>query len=114
MTRPSDTRICVYHAPDPIEGNLIRGLLESSGIDVELRGEALAGAYPGIPKISETRVFVAPERREEAKRIIVRYETRNAQSRHWTCAQCGEANTAAFETCWQCQSASPNEPRVRN
>jgi hypothetical protein len=113
MTLSGDSRICIYLAPDPIEGNLIRGLLESSGIEVELRGEALSGAYPGIPKISETRVFVAPRFRDKAKDIIRVYETRNAQGRHWTCSKCGESNTAAFETCWQCQGASPDEPRVR-
>ncbi|MFK8014523.1 MAG: DUF2007 domain-containing protein [Gammaproteobacteria bacterium] len=114
MTLQSDARICVYNAPNPVEGNLIRGLLESSGIEVELRGEALSGAYPGIFKVGDTRVFVAPRCRDEAKRIIKHYETRNAEAKHWTCGQCGEANTAAFETCWQCQSASPLEPRVRS
>ena len=114
MALQSDSRICVYNAHDPVEGNLIRGLLESAGIKVELTGEALAGAYPGIPKVSETRVFVAPSSRDEAKRIIETYEARNAAGKHWTCAQCGEANTAAFETCWQCQTASPLVPRVRS
>lgn len=114
MSPTGASRICVYLAPNAIEGNLIRGLLESSGIEVELRGEALGGAYPGIPKVSETRVFVAPRFLDRAKDIIRMYETRNAESRHWTCTQCGESNTAAFETCWQCQGASPDEPRVRS
>ncbi|MFK7885766.1 MAG: DUF2007 domain-containing protein [Gammaproteobacteria bacterium] len=114
MALNRDSRICVYNARDPIEGNLIRGLLESSGIDVELRGEALSGAYPGIPKVSETRLFVVPQLRDEAKAIITEYESRNAQGRHWTCTTCGESNTAAFETCWQCQNAAPEESGRRN
>lgn len=113
MALSGDSRICVYNARDPIEGNLIRGLLESAGIDVELRGEALAGAYPGIPKVSETRLFVTPRVRDEAQSIIDQYESRNAQGRHWTCTTCGESNTAAFETCWQCQTAAPDETGVR-
>lgn len=114
MALSGDSRICVYNARDPIEGNLIRGLLESAGIEVELRGEALSGAYPGIPKVSETRLFVVPGVRDEAHAIIEQYESRNAQTRHWTCASCGESNTAAFETCWQCQTAAPDLNGVRN
>ena len=112
MTSSPDTRICVYQAPDPIEGNLIRGLLESAGIDVELRGELLSGAYPGVPRVSETRLFVRPHQRDAARRVVKDYEKRHAQQRHWTCERCGEANTAAFETCWQCQSAGPDQSTV--
>lgn len=114
MSFNGDARVCVYRAPNPVEGNLIRGLLESSGIDVELRGEALAGAYPGVPLVADTRVFVRPGNQAEAKRVIAEYESRSARTQHWTCSHCGEANTAAFETCWQCQHASPDEPRVRD
>lgn len=112
MAHPDEPRVCVYSAPDPIEGNLIRGLLESSGIDVELRGEALAGAYPGIPRVSETRIFVPPRQRDAARAVMREYESRRAEQRHWTCDRCGEANTAAFETCWQCQSAGPDTHRA--
>lgn len=109
MAKDGDARICVYQAPDPIEGNLIRGLLESSGIDVELRGEHLAGAYPGVPRVSETRLFVRPHQQAQARQVVRDYERRHREQRHWTCARCGEANTAAFETCWQCQSAAPGQ-----
>ncbi|MEM6638458.1 MAG: DUF2007 domain-containing protein [Pseudomonadota bacterium] len=109
-----DTRICVHRAANLIEGNLIRGLLESSGIEVELRGGALSAAYPGVAEISDTRVFVTPVNEIRAKKIIEEYESRTAQGKRWTCSHCGEANTAAFETCWQCQQASPDTPRVRD
>ena len=114
MSNLHEARICVYRAPNPIEGNLIRGLLESSGIDAELRGEQMSSVYPGLSDIADTRVFVAPRFEARARRIIDDYEARTAKGRHWTCAHCGESNTAAFETCWQCQHASPDEPRVRN
>lgn len=116
MSQYSDSRICVYRAPNQIEGNLLRGLLESSGIDVELRDEALSSAYPGLygGGIFGTRLFVTPHNQVRAKAIIGEYQSRSAEGQHWTCSHCGEANTAAFETCWQCQHASPDEPRVRN
>lgn len=99
-------KICVYMAANAIEGNLIRGLLESEGIEVELYGDQMT-AYPGIPRVSETRVFVRPAQRAAAQAAIRQYEQRGAEQRHWRCRQCGESNTAAFETCWQCQGPSP-------
>lgn len=101
------TRICIYMAANAIEGNLIRGLLESDGIDVELRGENLV-AYPGVPRVSETRVYVLASQQVAARSVISRYEQRNAEQKRWRCPGCGESNTAAFETCWQCRGPMPD------
>lgn len=100
-------KTCVYQAANAVEGNLIRGLLESEGISVELRGEALGGAYPGVPRVSETRVYVATRHQEAARTIIERYEQDAAARGVWHCGSCGEHNSAAFEICWQCGSADP-------
>ena len=97
-------------AANAIEGNLIRGLLQSEGIEVELHGDQLT-AYPGVPRISETRIFVRPEQRAAAQAAIRLYERRGAEQRQWRCDSCGESNTAAFETCWQCQRPSPEPLR---
>lgn len=99
-------KVCVYMAANAIEGNLIRGLLESDGIAVELRGEHLV-AYPGVPRVSETRVYVASHQQQAARVLIEAYERRNAEQRQWRCEGCGESNTAAFEICWQCRSPRP-------
>ena len=104
----SSTKICIYMAANAIEGNLIRGLLESENIAVELRGENLV-AYPGVPRASETRVYVSAHEQAAARAIIRRYEQRNAEQRRWRCDNCGETNTAAFETCWQCRGPMPEE-----
>ena len=100
------TKVCVYMAANAIEGNLIRGLLESEGIGVELRGEHLV-AYPGVPRASETRVYVQAAQQAAARAVIRDYEQRNAEQRQWRCGQCGETNTAAFEICWQCRGPRP-------
>ncbi len=95
-------------AANAIEGNLIRGLLQSEDIDVELRGENLV-AYPGVPRASETRVYVPAAQQAAARSVIRRYEARNSEQRQWRCPGCGETNTAAFETCWQCRGPMPDD-----
>ncbi len=99
-------KVCVYMAANAIEGNLIRGLLESEGIGVELRGEHLV-AYPGVPRASETRVYVQAAQQAAARALIRDYERRSAEQRQWRCEECGETNAAAFEICWQCRGPRP-------
>ena len=102
------TKVCIYTAANAIEGNLVRGLLQSDGIDVELRGEHLV-AYPGVPKISETRVYVPVHQQASARAIIRQYESRNAEQKQWRCEACNETNTAAFEICWNCGAPMPDK-----
>ncbi len=100
--------VCVHRLQDPIEANLIRGLLVNEGIPVELTGEGLVGAYSGVPKLCEVRIMVPPTYRSVAETILRRYENdrrRPPGGRDWTCRQCGEANDPSFEICWRCEEA---------
>lgn len=99
--------VCVHRAPDPIEANLLRGMLEHSGIPVTLAGENLVGAYAGVPKLCEVRIMVPERYRSAAERLLREYEQRPSpaeESRVWQCRQCGETNEEQFEVCWQCES----------
>ena len=100
--------VCVHRLQDPIEANLIRGLLVNEGIPVELTGEGLVGAYSGVPKLCEVRIMVPPRYQEVAEAILRRYENdrrRPSGGRDWTCRHCGEANDPSFEICWRCEEA---------
>ncbi len=44
----------VFVARDPVEAHLVKGLLESSGIRAEVRGEALWGTRGETPLASDT------------------------------------------------------------
>ena len=44
----------VFIAHDPIEAHLVRGLLESEGIEAEVQGELLFGLRPEIGISSDT------------------------------------------------------------
>ena len=97
--------ICVHRLQDPIEANLVRGLLVNEGIPVELTGEGLVGAYSGVPKLCEVRVMVPPRFRGSAEKILDRYESekgRTSTSPDWACPACGENNDPSFEICWRC------------
>lgn len=107
MSEPSRL-VCVYRLQDPIEANLIRGLLLNAGIPAQLTGEGLVGAYSGVPKVCEVRVLVPVARQAEAERMLQGYEAdRNRPSADpdWCCAQCGERNGPRFEVCWNCERA---------
>lgn len=99
--------ICVHRLHDPIEANLIRGLLVSEGIPTELTGEGLVGAYSGVPKLCEVRVLVPESRRAAAESVLRRYDEgrRQVPDRDWVCPDCGESNDPSFEICWQCERA---------
>lgn len=97
--------VCVHRMTNPIEANLLKGLLEQQGIRVEITGESLVGAYAGVPRVCDVRLMVPPGQRHQALAVISRYETAKGEpddGRQWTCAGCGEQNASNFEICWQC------------
>lgn len=105
MTRQSSL-VCVHRAPDLIEGNLLRGMLEHGGIPVTLTGENLVGAYSGVPKLSEVRIMVPEGFRHAAEAILREYQDRASSPDalgDWRCPACGETNEGQFEVCWQCE-----------
>ena len=71
-----DRLVCVHKLNDPIEANLVRGLLLNEGIPVEITGEGLVGAYSGVPKLCEVRLLVPPGYKIAAERFLRRYQDR--------------------------------------
>lgn len=96
--------VCVHRVPDPIEANILRGLLEQEGVAVTLHGEALTGGYSGVPKVADVRVMVPERSRAAAEAVIRKYQDRSTDSESppWQCAHCGEENGGGFEICWCC------------
>ena len=97
--------VCVHRMTNPIEANLIKGLLEQQGIQVEISGEGLVGAYAGVPRVCDVRLLVPPGQRQQALSVIEGYEAAKGEpddGRHWVCAGCGEQNASNFEICWNC------------
>ncbi len=109
--------ICVYRASHGVEGNLVKGLLESYGLPARLDGEGLAGAYSGVPLASEVRIMVAEEHEKAARKVISDYENGadtagGVGAMSWACPGCGESNGASFDHCWQCETDRPSTRNV--
>lgn len=88
-------------------GNLLqahtwKGLLETSGIEVELRGEALLGGIGELPvDLQNVELWVYESKYEQAKQML---ESLNVESPQWQCVKCHEMNESSFELCWQCSA----------
>ena len=106
--------VCVHRVPNPIEANILRGLLEQAGLPVTLHGEALSGAYSGVPRVADVRVMVPESQRARAESIIAAYQDRSAadDGQPWRCARCGEENDFGFEICWRCGAADEARGRT--
>ncbi|MFQ6370404.1 putative signal transducing protein [Shewanella sp. YIC-542] len=86
-------------------GNLLqahtwKGMLETCGITVELRGEALMGGVGELPVDMQTvELWVAESQLEQAQTQLALLDAEQPQ---WQCLQCHECNEASFELCWNC------------
>ena len=96
---------CIHRVPNPIEANLLKGLLEHAGIPVEMTGECLVGAYSGLPRVGDVRILVPPKYRLAAEAILRDYESDrdNKAEDSWFCTDCGELNEPQFGVCWRCE-----------
>jgi hypothetical protein len=111
MTGATDTAlfqgrdlVCIQRGTDPIEANLLKGLLGSEGIPAAVTGADLVGGYSGVPKVCDVRLLVPVRYRVRAEAVLARYESERGTGAgtEWPCAACGESNAANFETCWSC------------
>ena len=114
MSRAADTPlfsgrdlVCIYRGTDPIEANLLKGLLESEGIPAVVHGGDLVGGYSGVPKVCDVRLLVPERYRERSAGVLERYARERPGEAEWRCRDCGELNAATFESCWNCGADQP-------
>ena len=123
-----------YIARDPMDAHLVRGMLESNGIDAMVQGEALWSARGELPLTPESApsVWVSGDDHERARALISDYQREIDPDRcancgyelgqspqsicpqcgqaysapePWICPQCGEAIEGQFAECWRCAGA---------
>ncbi|MGX5913906.1 DUF2007 domain-containing protein [Aliidiomarina sp. Khilg15.8] len=91
-----------YSAANPMEAELLVGLLRQRGIDAGLRSQGLMGGIGELPMDAlHTPVWVMPSQLAAARSVLEDYEAQGEQA-PWTCSECSEINEASFEFCWQC------------
>ena len=94
--------IQVYSAADSLEAHSLKGLLETSGIEVRLKGESLYSGMGELPaSVLEVTLWVEDIQQGKATQLLDEYENNNTHL--WYCSGCGELNESNFEICWQCQ-----------
>ncbi|WP_107852152.1 putative signal transducing protein [Oceanimonas marisflavi] len=93
--------IPVFEAANSLEAHTLKGALESRGMAVQLRGEALSGALGELPMdVAQVTLLVQKRDWQRARAFLQEYQQK--EKRTWHCAQCGEENDASFEICWRC------------
>jgi hypothetical protein len=99
----------IYTATGPGDAHILRGLLESEGITVVIRGDDFVPFQGGSMFHMESRPSVwALEDETYARAVEVADEFARRQSEPpataetWRCGGCGEAIEAQFTDCWNC------------
>lgn len=102
--------IAVFEAANSLEAHTLKGALESRGMAVQLKGEALSGALGELPMdVARVTLLVQANDWQQAREFIQDYQQQGGRS--WRCRQCGEENDASFEICWQCGSGPEGPER---
>lgn len=91
-----------YSAANPMEAELLVGMLAQHGIAAGLRSQGLMGGIGELPLDAlHTPVWVDPADLERARDLLQAYEAKH-DAQEWHCPACGEINEGNFELCWQC------------
>ncbi|MDP1675159.1 MAG: DUF2007 domain-containing protein [Burkholderiales bacterium] len=101
----------VHNARHGAEAHLIRGYLESHGIQAVVRGDLLAGGWGELP-VDLCAVWVSNDAQfEEAERLmrdfLIGAPARIHGAEGWHCPGCGESIEGQFTACWQCGRERP-------
>ena len=106
----------VFVGQTPFHAHFVRGLLETAGIDAEVRNELLYGARGELPVTEDMLPSVWVDEGADlpaAIELVRRYESgegpRVAPGSSWTCPSCGECLEGQFTSCWQCGESKPQE-----
>ena len=95
-----------FQAGSLAEAYLVRDLLESHGVVVELRGEDTANLAFQLPLSSIwPSLWVPEESLEGALSVMAQYEKGVKEievAPSWRCRGCGEESEALFSACWSC------------
>lgn len=97
--------ITIYRAENTVEANIIKGLIQTAGIECHIKGEMLQGALGEIPfEQTEVSVQVYAIKERHARQILVNYQQVNKSAPDWVCPNCNEPNGSAFDFCWSCET----------
>lgn len=96
----------VHTAKHAAEAHLVKGFLESQGIEAEVRGEYLTSGWGELP-VDLCSVWIADSAQfERANELLIAFLkgsfARQFSGEHWICPHCGEHLEGQFTACWNC------------
>lgn len=99
----------LYEARDEMEAAYLHDLLISAGIDCQLQGGSLAGAWGdgGLTEHMQPSLWVEAEDFDQAMGIIDAQTHRSSQLSDWHCPECGQKIEGQFTDCWHCGRSRP-------
>lgn len=102
----------LHTAKHAMEANLVKGFLESQGIEAVVRGEYLTGGWGELP-VDLCSVWITDDAQfERANQLLTEFLggalARKFGGEHWKCAKCGEELEGQFTACWNCGTVRPS------
>ena len=96
----------LHTARHAAEAHLIRGYLESQGVNAMVRGEYLAGGIGELP-VDLCKIWVVDDAQFAlADQLLHAFLNGTAAKTHaherWQCPQCSEELEGQFTACWNC------------
>lgn len=96
------------HAP---EAHLIKGFLESQGIEAVVRGEYLTSGWGELPADVCTVWITDDAQFDRANELLIAFLNgsiaRQFGAERWQCPRCNETLEGQFTECWNCGARRP-------
>ncbi len=101
----------IHAAKHAVEAHVIKGFLESHGIEAVVRGEYLTSGWGELP-VDLCSVWIADDTQyDRADRLLVAFLkgtlAREPGARNWQCPNCNEILEGQFTECWNCGTRRP-------
>lgn len=98
----------------PAEAHLLKGYLETAGIQAIVQGSELVGLQGALP-LNETHpsLWVADADHERATLLVQEFLSSQPAldgATLWRCPSCGEYLEPQFSECWQCGASRQPDP----
>ena len=82
----------------------VQNILSNADINLTLKNEYAGGASGDLSFLSTwPELWVVQDDDFDKAMEIINRITNEINESDWSCSQCSEQNSAAFEVCWNCQ-----------
>jgi len=103
----------IHTAKHALEAHVVKGFLESQGIEAVVRGEYLTSGWGELP-VDLCSVWITDDARfDQANRLLIAFLkgtlARELGAQSWQCPECSEILEGQFTECWNCGARRPQE-----